>query len=56
MARKVFFSFDYDDVWRVNIVRNSDITKKRIDEAGYIDKAEFEKIEKKRRRRCQKVD
>jgi len=47
MARMVFFSFDYDDVWRVNIVRNSDITKKTIDEAGYIDKAEFEKIEKK---------
>jgi hypothetical protein len=43
--RRVFFSFHFDDVWRVNQVRNIWLTKGR--EAGYIDAAEFEKIERK---------
>ena len=44
--RKVFFSFHYEnDVWRSSIVRNSDVTK-NIDDSGFIDKAEWEKIEK----------
>lgn len=47
MARKVFFSFDYDDVWRVNVVRNSDVTKKSAEVAGFIDKAKFEEVKKK---------
>lgn len=46
MARRVFFSFHYgNDVFRVNQVRNSWVTQgKQV--AGFIDKAEFEKIEK----------
>jgi hypothetical protein len=27
MARKVFFSFDYDDVMAVNVVRNSNVVR-----------------------------
>lgn len=47
MVRKVFFSFHYKrDVWRVNQVRNSWVTKEDIEDAGYIDASEFEKIEK----------
>ena len=43
MARVVFFSFDYDDVWRVNQVRNSGsfVGEKR---SGFRDKAEYEKV------------
>ena len=38
MTRKVFFSFHYErDVWRAGIVRNSDITKKSVEAAGFID-------------------
>lgn len=44
MARKVFFSFKYDDVARAMIVRNSWVTQ---DSAGFIDKAEFEEIKRK---------
>lgn len=45
MTRKVFFSFHHDlDVWRANQVRNHNVTKN--DNAGYIDAAEWEKIEK----------
>ncbi|CAM4378959.1 hypothetical protein F901_00081 [Acinetobacter dispersus] len=44
MARKVFFSFKYDDVARAMIVRNSSVTKNF---AGFIDKAEFEEVERK---------
>jgi len=44
MARRVFFSFHYDnDVWRANTVRNSWVTQGK-EAAGFIDKAEFEKI------------
>jgi hypothetical protein len=46
MARKVFFSFHYkNDVWRANQVRNSWVTQGK-EAAGFIDSAEFEKIEK----------
>ena len=43
MARVVFFSFDYDDVWRVNQVRNSGsfVGEQR---SGFRDKAEYEKV------------
>ncbi|MEW5896937.1 MAG: TIR domain-containing protein [Nanoarchaeota archaeon] len=48
MARKVFFSFHYErDVWRAGIVRNSDITKKSIEAAGFIDAASWEEVKKK---------
>ena len=43
MARVVFFSFDYDDVWRVNQVRSSGrfVGEQR---SGLRDKAEYEKV------------
>ena len=45
MARVVFFSFDYDDVWRVNQVRNSGafVGEKR---SGFRDKAEYEQVKR----------
>jgi hypothetical protein len=45
MARKVFFSFKYEDVSRAMVVRNSAITKGE-ETAGFIDKADFEKVKK----------
>ncbi|GBR75910.1 TIR-like domain-containing protein [Candidatus Termititenax persephonae] len=47
MVRKVFFSFHYEnDIWRVNQVRNHWVTKSAIEESGYIDAVDFEKIKK----------
>ncbi len=46
MARKVFFSFKYEDVTRAMIVRNSG-TLKGTEKAGFIDKADFEAVKKK---------
>lgn len=47
MARKAFFSFHYkNDVWRAMQVRNSWVTKEDKEAAGFIDAADFEKIEK----------
>lgn len=46
MTRKVFFSFEYgEDVQRANVVRNSGMTK-GIKDSGFIDAADFEKIER----------
>ena len=45
MARKVFFSFKYDDVSRAMIVRNSDVIR-GDEKRGFIDKADFEKVER----------
>lgn len=45
MARKVFFSFKYKDVTRAMVVRQSAVTKGE-EAAGFIDKADFEKIKK----------
>lgn len=46
MARRVFFSFHYDeDVNRSMIVRNSWVIQGK-EAAGFIDKAEFEKIKR----------
>lgn len=45
MTRKVFFSFKYEDVTRAMVVRNSAVTKGE-EAAGFIDKADFEKIKK----------
>lgn len=45
MARKVFFSFKYEDVSRAMVVRNSDVIR-GDQKAGFIDKADFEKIKK----------
>lgn len=47
MARRVFFSFHYQrDIFRVNQVRNSGITKAGFDESGFIDHADWEKLER----------
>jgi MTH538 TIR-like domain (DUF1863) len=45
MARRVFFSFKYEDVSRAMVVRNSAVTKGE-EAAGFVDKADFEKIKK----------
>ena len=45
--RRVFFSFDWDDVWRVNQVRNSWRAKGSFEAAGFEDAAEIEKVKKK---------
>ena len=47
MARRVFFSFHYDnDINRSMIVRNSWVTQGK-EAAGFIEKAEFEKMKRK---------
>jgi hypothetical protein len=45
MARRVFFSFKYQDVTRAMIVRNSWVTQGKV-AAGFIDAADFEGLEK----------
>ena len=45
MARKVFFSFKYDDVQRAMIVRNSNVISDNS-KSGFIDKADFEEVER----------
>ena len=42
--RSVFFSFDWDDVWRVNQVRHSWVTKGSYQSAGFVDRAEIEQL------------
>ena len=47
MARKVFYSFHYDnDIMRVMIVRNRWVTMGNQEASQIIDKAEFEKIKR----------
>ena len=47
MVRRSFFSFHYkNDVWRAMQVRNSWVTQDDKKAAGFIDAADFEKIEK----------
>ena len=43
MTRRVFFSFEYGDVSRAMIVRQSWVTQGR-EAAGFIDAADFEKV------------
>ena len=45
MTRKVFFSFEYEDVSRSMVVRNSWVTQGK-EATGFIDAAEFEKVKK----------
>ena len=40
MARRVFFSFHYDDVWRANIVRNCNVGL-GLEAAGFFDHSEY---------------
>jgi len=44
--RKVFFSFDWDDVWRANQIRNSWVAKGNYKAAGFVDAADIEQIKK----------
>ena len=46
MARRVFFSFKYEDVSRAMVVRNSWVTQSR-EAAGFVDAADFEEVKKK---------
>ncbi len=46
MARRVFFSFKYDDVSRAMVVRNSWITQGQ-QAAGFIDAADFEQVKRR---------
>ena len=45
MTRKVFFSFEYSDIWRAMIVRNSWVTQERK-AVDFIDAADFETIKR----------
>ena len=46
MARRVFFSFEYEhDVFRANVVRNSWVTQGK-EAAGFEDAADFEEVKK----------
>lgn len=45
MARRVFFSFKYEDVSRAMVVRNSWVTQGR-EAAGFIDAADYEKVKR----------
>ncbi len=42
--RNVFFSFHYDDVWKVNQVRNSWVTHPDAHSAGFFDRSLYEKV------------
>lgn len=47
MARRVFFSFEYEhDVWRAMVVRNSWLIQGR-EAAGFLDAADFEEVERR---------
>lgn len=45
MARKVFFSFKYEDVSRSMVVRNSWVAQGK-ESAGFIDATDFEKVKR----------
>ena len=49
MARRVFFSFHYNDVsdFKVNVVRNSDALKRKGNFATFIDKSLWEEARQK---------
>jgi hypothetical protein len=47
MARRVFFSFHYADVWRASQVRNSWVTKTDRESAGFWDSAAWEEVQKR---------
>lgn len=53
MARKIFFSFKYDDVQRAMNVRNSNVISGAL-KSGFIDKADFEAVEKQGEKAIQK--
>jgi hypothetical protein len=48
MARRIFFSFHYQrDIFRVNTVRHSDVTKKNVEHSGYWDHSLWEETKRK---------
>ena len=48
LTRRVFFSFHYErDIWRVNQVRNSWVTKPDREDAGFWDASLWEEAKKK---------
>src|SRR5262245_47840401 len=47
MARRVFFSFHYDDIWRVNQVRHCQQIKTQSETSSFVDAAEFETIKRR---------
>jgi MTH538 TIR-like domain (DUF1863) len=44
MARRVFFSFHWDDVWRANQVRNSWVVRPEGESPKFADWAEWEEV------------
>lgn len=47
MVRRVFFSFHYErDIFRVSQVRNSGLTKGTYEQAGFIDHADWESLQR----------
>lgn len=47
MARRVFFSFHYDnDSWRAGQVRNSGVVKPNYDETGFFDGVDWETLKR----------
>ena len=46
MARRVYFAFHYDDVFRVNVVRNSWRMHPSRDSSGYFDASLWEKAKR----------
>jgi hypothetical protein len=55
MARRVFFSFHYDnDIWRANQVRNSNVVV-GTDVAGFFDHSEYEEAKKKGKEGIQRM-
>jgi len=55
MARHVFFSFHYADIWRVNVVRNSHIVEGTA-VAGFRDGSLWEGSQEKGRGAIQEED
>lgn len=49
MAKRVFFSFHYDDVemFRANVVRKHDMTKETRDDAGFFDASMWESAQRR---------
>ena len=45
MARRVFFSFEYSDVSRAMVVRNSWVAQGKV-AAGFVDAAAFEELKR----------
>jgi hypothetical protein len=55
MARRVFFSFHYDnDIWRANQVRNANVVA-GSDLAGFFDHSEYEEAKKKGKEGIQRM-